>query len=130
MQVVKPPSVLVADDSEDTRGLLRYWLELKRCRVVEAMNGQEAVAKTREDCPDLILMHLNMPVLDGLAAARRIREDAGNCDIPIVCMSTYPTKETQATAFAAGCNWFISQPIDFIRLEELLETLLPAPTSH
>jgi CheY-like chemotaxis protein len=130
MQVFKHPSVLVADDSEDTRELLRYWLETKRCRVLEAMNGQEAVARTRDDCPDLILMHLNMPVLDGLDAARRIREEAGNCDVPIVCMTSYPTKETQANALAAGCNWFISHPIDFVWLGELLETLLPAPSGH
>lgn len=130
MQAVKHLSVLVADVSEDTRELLRFWLEMKRCRVVEAMNGQEAVARTRDDRPDLILMHLNMPVLDGLAAARRIREDAGNWDVPIVCMSTYPTKEAQDTALAAGGSRFIAQPIDFDQLGELLETLLPAPASH
>ena len=130
MQAANYPSVMVAEASTDTRRLLRCWLEMKRCRVVEAMNGQEAVALTRDDCPDLILMHLNMPVLDGLAAARRIREDNRNCDVPIVCMSTYPTKEAQAKALAAGCNWFIAQPIDFDQLNELLETLLPAPASH
>jgi CheY-like chemotaxis protein len=130
MQLANYPSVMVAEASTDTRELLRYWLEMKRCRVVEAMNGQEAVALTRDDCPDLILLHLNMPVLDGLAAARRIREDVGNRDVPIVCMSTYPTKEAQVAAFAAGCSWFITQPIDFVRLGELLETLFPAPVSH
>ncbi len=130
MQAANYPSVMIAEASTDTRELLRYWLATKRCRVVEAMNGQEAVAMTRDDCPDLILMHLNMPVLDGLAAARCIREGIGGRDVPIVCMSTYPTKEVKATALAAGCSWFISQPIDFIRLGELLETLLPAPTVH
>ena len=126
MQALKRPSVLVADDYEDIRALLRHWLEKKRWHVVEAMNGQEAVAKTREDCPDLILMHLNMPVLDGLAAARRIRENAGKRHVSIVCMSTYPSKEAQATALAAGCDGFISQPIDFDQLGELLETLFAA----
>lgn len=130
MQAAKPRSVMVAEASADTRELLKYWLEMKLCRVVEAINGQEAVAMTRDDCPDLILMHLNMPMLDGLAAARRIREEARNCLVPIVCMSTYPTKEARDAAIAAGCNWFIAQPIDFVRLGELLETLLPAPTSH
>ena len=130
MQVVNYPSVMVAEASRDTRELLRHWLEAKRCRVVEAMNGQEAIAKTRDDCPDLILMGLNMPVVDGLAAARRIREAAGDYDIPIVCMSTYPTKEAQAIALAAGCNRFIAHPIDFDQLSEMLETLLPAPVSR
>jgi CheY-like chemotaxis protein len=130
MQVINYPSVMIAEASADTRELLRYWLEMKRCRVIEAINGQDAVNMTRDDCPDLILMHLNMPVLDGLAAARRIREDTGNCDVPIVCMSAYPTKEAQATALAAGCSQFIAQPIDFDQLGELLETLLPAPVSQ
>lgn len=130
MQAANYPSVMIAEASTDTRELLRYWLETKRCHVIEAVNGQEAVAMTRDDCPDLILLHLNMPMLDGLAAARCIREDAGNWDVPIVCMSTYPTKEAKATALAAGCSSFISQPIDFVQLGELLETLLPAPTLH
>ena len=130
MQAANYPSVMIAESSADTRELLRYWLEMKRCRVIEAMNGQEAIAMTLDDCPDLILMGLNMPVLDGLAAARRIRADAGDCHIPIVCMSTYPTKEARATALAAGCNQFISQPIDFEQLSEVLETLLPAPVLH
>ena len=130
MQLTNYPSVMIAEAATDTRELLRYWLEAKRCRVIEAVNGQEAVAMTRANCPDLILMGLNMQVLDGLATARRIREDAGNSNVPIVCMSTYPTKEAQATALAAGCSWFISQPIDFDHLSLLLETLLPAPVVH
>jgi CheY-like chemotaxis protein len=121
---------MVAEASADTRRLLRYWLESKNCRVVEAMNGQEAVIMTRNNCPDLILMGMNLPVLDGLAAARRIREDAGDGGVPIVGMSTYPTEEAQVTALAAGCNQFIAQPIDFDQLSAMLETLLLAPASH
>jgi CheY-like chemotaxis protein len=68
-----------------------------------------------------------MPMLDGLDAARRIHEDTGNGGVPIVCMSTYPTKAAQGIALAAGCNWFISQPIDFDQLDALLETLLLTP---
>ncbi len=84
MQVTINPSVMIADDSEDIRGLLRYWLEKRQCRVVEAVNGQEAVDLTRGECPDLILMDLLMPVLDGMDATRRIREHVGECDVPIV----------------------------------------------
>lgn len=130
MQASKQPNIMIAEASADTRELIKCWLEMKRCRVVEATNGQEAVTMTHDDCPDLILMHLNMPGLDGLTAARRIREDVSSCDVPIVCMSTYPTIEAQAIALAAGCNWFIAQPSDFDRLSKLLETLLPASTSH
>ncbi|MCA1593689.1 MAG: response regulator [Acidobacteria bacterium] len=130
MQVANDPSVMIADDSEDTRGLLRHWLETKHCRVVEAANGQEALDLTRGECPDLILMDLRMPVLDGLDATRRIREHAGECNVPIVGMSTYPTKEAQSLALAAGCNSFIAQPIDFDQLSALLSRLLPASAGH
>jgi CheY-like chemotaxis protein len=130
MQVATYPSVMIAEAAADTRELLRYWLETKRCRVIEVVNGQEAVAMTHADRPDLILMGINMQVLDGLDAARRIRADAVLCGVPIVCMSTYPTKEAQATALAAGCNWFMAQPIDFDQLNKVLETLRPAPTIH
>jgi len=130
MQITGNPSVMVANCSEDTRDLLRFWLETKSCRVVEAVNGQEAVDMTRGECPDLILMNVRMPVLDGLAAARRIREDGGQYGVPIVCMSTYPTQEAKATALAAGCNSFISEPINFDLLGELLKHLLPAAIGH
>ena len=130
MQAAKNPSVLIADDSADIRGLLRYWLEAKRCRVVEATNGQEAVDLVSGECPDLILMDLLMPVLDGITATRRIRERVGNCDVHIAAMSTYPTEEARAKALAAGCSSFMAQPIDFDQLSDLLSRLLPAPAGR
>ena len=125
MQANVIPSVMIADDSEDIRGLLRYWLEAKRCRVVEAVNGQEAVELTRGECPDLILMDLLMPILDGMDATRRIREHIGDCDVHIVAMSSHPTEEARANALAAGCSSFIAQPIDFDQLGDLLSRVLP-----
>ncbi|MFN2480268.1 MAG: response regulator [Pyrinomonadaceae bacterium] len=121
------PSVMIADDSEDTRGLLRFWLEAKRCRVVEATNGQEAVELARGECPDLILMGMLMPVLDGAGATRRIREHVGWCDVHIVAMSSHPSEEARANALAAGCNSFIAHPIDLEQLDTLISGLLPAP---
>jgi CheY-like chemotaxis protein len=99
---------------------------MKRCRVVEATNGQEAVDLALGECPDMILMDLLMPVLDGIDATRRIREHISECDIHIVAMSTYPTDEARANALAAGCSSFIAQPIDFDQLSDLLSHLLPA----
>ncbi|HEX8139539.1 MAG TPA: response regulator [Pyrinomonadaceae bacterium] len=124
MQIANSPMVMVADYSEDTREMLRFWLEAEGCCVVEAVNGQEAVELTRGECPDLILMSLRMPVRDGLEATRCIREHVGECNVPIVAMSAYPTQEVQAFALAAGCDSFIAQPIDFSRLGSLLNRLL------
>ena len=125
MRIANHPTVMVADYSEDTRYLLKFWLKGKGCHVVEAANGQEAVELTRRQCPDLILMSLRMPVLDGLDATRRIREQGEECVFPIVAMSAYPTKETQASALAAGCVSLIPQPFDFDLLSNLLSRLLP-----
>jgi FOG: CheY-like receiver len=119
------PTVMVADYSDDTRALLRFWLEGEGCRVVEAVNGHEAIELTRGGCPDLILMSLRMPIRSGFEAARCIREHVGECDVPIVAMSAYPTQEEQANALAAGCSSFIAMPVDFNFLNKLLSTLLP-----
>lgn len=125
MQITARPTVLVATHAEDTRELLRFWLETQGCCVVEAVNGHEAIELTRGGCPDLILMSVRMPVRSGLEAARCIREHVGECDVPIVAMSTYPTQEEQANALAAGCSSFIAQPFDFNDLNSLLSSLLP-----
>ena len=126
MQLAKHPTVMVADHFEDTRFLLKFWLEAEGYRVVEAVNGQEALDLTGDECPDLVLMSLRMPALDGLEATRRIRERGKASVFPIVAMSAYPTMETQASAIAAGCDAFISEPIDFDSLSGLLSHLLPA----
>ena len=123
MPTANSPTVMVAEYSDDTRELLKFWLETEGCRVVEAANGQEAVELTLGQCPDLILMSLRMPVLDGFEATRHIRERGQDRVFPIVCMSAYPTEETQASARAAGCSSFISLPIDFELLKNLLGSL-------
>ena len=127
MQLTHIPTVMVADYSEDTRDVLKCWLEMKGCRVVEATNGRQAVELTMGKRPDLILMSMRMPLLGGLEATRRIRERGTAYVFPIVAMSTYPTKEAQASALAAGCASFISQPIDFDALSRVLGSLLPEP---
>jgi len=125
MSVAHFPRVMVADHYDDTRSLLKFWLEAKGCRVVEALNGQEAVELIKKDCPDLVLMNLRMPVLDGLDATRRIRAQPEECNVPIAAISTYPTVKERDAALAAGCNWFISDPTDFDKLSDLLRTLQP-----
>ena len=125
MHPAKHPTVMVADSSEDTRFMLKYWLEAEGYEVVEAGNGQEAVELTRGQCPDLILLSERMPVLDGVEAARGIRRQDKECGCSIVALSTYPTKEAQSAALAAGCDSFVAEPIDFDLLSNLLSHLLP-----
>lgn len=124
------PTVLVADNNEDTRFLLRFWLEAEGYRVVEAASGQEAVELTCGKCPDLILMSERMPALGGVEATRRIREQCKQCILPIVCLSTYPTQEAQASALAGGCDSFVAEPLDFRSLGILLSSLLPESSAR
>ena len=124
MHPAKHPTVMVADGYEDTRFMLKLWLEAEGYGVVEAGNGQEAVELTLGRRPDLLLLSERMPVLDGLEAARRIRRQDKECGCPIVAMSTYPSKEARAAALAAGCDSLVAEPIDFDLLSNLLSHLV------
>src|SRR5918997_580917 len=117
-------TVLVVEDFEDNRFMMRRLLEMSGYRVIEAVNGQEAVEKAQAEHPDLILMDLSLPLLDGLAATRRIREQDGLSKVPIVAVSAHDTADFHADALAAGCNEYVTKPIDFDQLEGLLSRLI------
>ncbi len=117
-------TVLVVEDFEDNRFMMRRLLEMSGYRVIEAVNGQEAVEAARRELPDLILMDLSLPLLDGLSATRRIREHDGLSKIPIVAVSAHDTADFHADALAAGCNEYVTKPIDFDQLESLLSRLI------
>ena len=118
-------TVLVVEDFEDNRFMMRRLLEMSGYRVVEAINGEEAVEIAKRERPGLILMDLSLPLLDGLAATRRIRQHKELRDVPIVAVSAHDTADYHADALAAGCNDYVTKPIDFDQLEALLGRLLP-----
>lgn len=117
-------TVLLVEDTEDNRFMMRRLLEMTGYRVVEAMNGEEAVRIAEVECPQLILMDLSLPVIDGLAATRLIRKLTSCADTPIVAVSAHDSSDFQSDALAAGCNSYITKPIDFAELEILIEQLL------
>ena len=119
------PTVLVVEDFEDNRFMMRRLLETSGYHVIEAVNGQEAVEAATRERPDLILMDLSLPMLDGLSATRRIREQDGLGRVPIVAVSAHDTTDFHADALAAGCNEYVTKPIDFDHLERLLRRLVP-----
>lgn len=121
------PLVLVVEDHEDTRFLLRWILEKSGCRVVEAGDGFEAVEMAGREQPDLILMDDRLPLLSGLEATRLIREDTLLQDVLIVALSGWTSPSFHAAALAAGCNECLDKPIDFKRLNGLLTDLAGAP---
>lgn len=117
-------TVMVVEDFEDNRFMMRRLLEMSGYQVVEAINGREAVEKAESVLPDLILMDLSLPVLDGLAATRCIREHASLRNVPIIAVSAHDTNDFHAEALAAGCNEYVTKPIDFDQLDGLLKRLL------
>ncbi|HEU4714417.1 MAG TPA: response regulator [Pyrinomonadaceae bacterium] len=117
-------TVLLVEDTEDNRFMMRRLLEMSGYEVVEATNGEEAVRLAQSEHPQLILMDLSLPVIDGLAATRAIRKLDGFGEVPIVAVSAHATSDFQAEALAAGCNSYITKPIDFSELETLLARLL------
>ena len=115
--------VLVVEDFEDNRFMMRRLLEMSGYRVVEAVNGKQAVEAAASERPDIILMDLSLPMLDGLAATRRIRAQDGLRKVPIVAVSAHDSADFHAEALAAGCNEYVTKPIDFDQLVQLLDRL-------
>ena len=116
---------MVVEDFEDNRFMMRRLLEMSGYRVVEAVNGEQAVEIAAKERPSLILMDLSLPLLDGLAATRRIRQYEALRRVPIIAVSAHDTSDFHADALAAGCNDYVTKPIDFEQLEKLLIRLLP-----
>jgi CheY-like chemotaxis protein len=117
-------TILVVDDFDDTRLLLRTWLEKRGYRVVEADNGIDAVARAENDAPDLIIMDVEMPRLDGLSATRRIRKVKQLGSVPIVAVSAYGADQFREQALAAGCNEYVSTPFEPDALEVIIRSLV------
>lgn len=118
------PTVLVVEDFEDNRFMMRRLLEMSGYHVIEAVNGKQAVEMAQSEHPDIILMDLSLPMLDGLSATRRIREQNGLGRVPIVAVSAHDSADFHAEALAAGCNEYVTKPIDFDQLVQLLDRLL------
>jgi len=113
-------TVLLVEDTEDNRQMMGRLLEMSGFRVVEATNGQEAVEAAARVNPKIILMDLSLPFIDGLAATRRIRSLPGLNKVPIVAVSAHDSADFHHEALAAGCDAYITKPIDYSELEEVM----------
>lgn len=116
-------TVLVVDDFDDTRLLLRTWLERRGFRVVEAENGIQAISQAENELPDLIIMDLQMPQLDGLSATRHIRGLKALSSVPILAVSAYGAGQFREQALAAGCDEYVSTPFEPASLEGIIRSL-------
>lgn len=117
-------TVLVVDDSDDIRELIRLILQMKGCLVVEATNGANAVEVARQVNPNLILMDLSMPVLDGYEATRQIKALPALSGVPVIAVSAFCDLHNRDKAIAAGCVECINKPINFVVIGEVIERYL------
>lgn len=120
-----PGTILIAEDNEDGLEMLKTLLELKGYRVLEARDGLEAVKIALHQRPDLILLDLQLPSLNGLEVTRQIRQNTAAPNVPILVVSGHNPNTHEKMALAAGCNEYLLKPIDFDRLEHILETFIP-----
>ena len=121
------PTILLVEDTEDNRHMMKKLLEMSGYRVLEATNGEEAVQVTSKEWPELILMDLSLPIIDGLAATRLIRNLPDGHQLPIIAVSAHDTADFHADALAAGCDAYITKPINYPELEEVVARLMAAP---
>lgn len=124
-EAAAPLKVLVVEDYEDTRFLMRIELEKRGFRVFEAMDGVQGVEFAMRERPDIILMDIGLPQIDGIEATRRIRGDSTMRDVLIVALTAHHETEYRAQALAAGCDAYLTKPVDFDWLIDLLGRLLP-----
>lgn len=119
--------ILVVDDSADNVAMISLDLQQQGYRVVTASNGEDAVAVATQMLPNLILMDINLPELDGLGATRRIRENDSMREVPIVAVTAFGTEGFQRAAYDAGVSGYLTKPLDLDRMHQLIARLL-SPT--
>jgi CheY-like chemotaxis protein len=117
-------TVLVVEDNEENRDMLSRRLQRRGYRVVHAADGQEAVEMAARERPDLILMDVSLPVLDGLEATRRIRARAETQTIPIIALTAHAMSGDRERALQAGCDDYHAKPVELPRLLAQMEALL------
>ena len=116
--------ILVVDDSADNVAVISLDLQHQGYRVVTASNGEDAVNVAAQTLPNLILMDINLPTLDGLGATRRIRETDALREVPVVAITAFGTEGFQRAAYDAGVDGYLTKPLDFDRMHQLIARLL------
>ena len=118
------PTILIAEDSDDLRSMLRQLLEANGYRVLEAAGGREAVELVMIERPELVLMDLGLPGTDGLSAVAEIREHISAAETRILIVSAYDRLEYRTEAISAGCSGYIAKPVDPAALLRTINLLL------
>jgi CheY-like chemotaxis protein len=120
------PKLLVVEDNEMNRTMLVRRLRRRGFEIVVAENGWEAVAAVHLHHPDLVLMDMNLPDLDGWAATRTLKSDLSTAATPVIALTAHAMSADREHALAVGCSDYVTKPIDLPHLLVIIETLLPA----
>jgi two-component system cell cycle response regulator DivK len=118
--------ILVVEDTEDNRQIIRDLLTSVGYELLEAVNGEEGVAMAAQHCPDLILMDIQLPIIDGYEATRRIKADPRLKHIPIIAVTSYALSGDEEKARAAGCDGYVAKPFSPRQLLAKIRQFLPS----
>jgi len=116
--------IMVVEDQEDLRGVLRDLFASSGYIVIEAVDGATGITRAKSDRPDIILMDIQMPIIDGYEATRQIKADPDLASIPIVAVSSFAMKGDEEKARAAGCNDYVTKPYSPIQLLRMVRGYL------
>ena len=116
--------ILVVEDQDDLRGVLRDLLTGSGYEMIEAVDGQAGVAKAKAEKPDLILMDIQLPVIDGYEATRQIKANSDTAKIPTIAVSSFAMRGDEFKAREAGCDRYVTKPYSPMQLLRIIRGLL------
>ena len=123
-EIGKMPTILLVEDNEMNREMLSRRLKRKGYVVLVAADGAEGITKAQNECPDLVLMDMSLPVLDGWEATRRLKADGKTRHIPIIAHTAHAMEGDREKCLDAGCDDYASKPVEFRRLLDQIAQLL------
>ena len=118
--------VLIVDDNQASRDLIRAILKPVRCEIVEASHGQQALDLIRQERPDLVLLDIDMPGMDGITVVKRIRENQSLAGLPVVAVTAFAMEGDREKAMAAGFTVYLTKPVRVALLRQQVQHLLGA----
>jgi CheY-like chemotaxis protein len=118
------PKILLVEDNEMNRDMLSRRLQKKGYTVITAQDGERGYSLARSEAPDLILMDISLPAMDGWEVTRLLKANASTRHIPIIALTAHAMVSDREKAIGIGCDDYDTKPVDFVRLSEKIESLL------
>jgi two-component system, cell cycle response regulator DivK len=120
------PRILIVEDNEMNRDMLSRRLERRGYQVITAIDGSHGIAAAQTESPDLILMDMSLPEVDGWEAARRLKSDRSTRHIPVIALTAHAMSSDRQKALEAGCDEYETKPVEFPRLLAKIQAMLQA----